>query len=251
MRLGKAVQGGYYQTLSAAHLVMAIDAYAARAAESAAGKVSVSAVQANGVAKALEVPQKLALAKLAVPVGSPRVKMANGGEYPLFYGWAETGYERTVPKDAVTKGLEIIREFLDAKGNVVSEAQVGDELTARVRVRSTERSQVEQVALVDVLPGGLEPVLTAPGDDAAPDQPLWRQRLGGRSSWAIDYADIREDRVVFYGNVGNAMTEVTYKVRATNAGAFVVPAAYGEAMYERRIYGRSSGGVFKVQAVAK
>lgn len=251
MRLGKAVQGGYYQTLSAAHLVMAIDAYAARAAESAAGKVSVSAVQANGVAKALEVPQKLALAKLAVPLGSPRVKMANGGEYPLFYGWAETGYERTVPKEAVTKGLEIIREFLDAKGNVVSEAQVGDELTARVRVRSTERNQVEQVALVDVLPGGLEPVLTAPGDDAAPDQPLWRQRLGGRSSWAIDYADIREDRVVFYGNVGNAMTEVTYKVRATNAGAFVVPAAYGEAMYERRIYGRSAGGVFKVQAVAK
>jgi uncharacterized protein YfaS (alpha-2-macroglobulin family) len=81
--------------------------------------------------------------------------------------------------------------------------------------------------------------------------PLWRQRLGGNSTWAIDYADIREDRVVFYGNVDSSLTEVTYQVRATNAGSFVVPAAYGEAMYERRIHGRSAGATFKVNPVSK
>ena len=52
--------------------------------------------------------------------------------------------------------------------------------------------------------------------------------------------------MIFYGNVNNSMTEVTYKVRATNVGEFVVPAAYGEAMYERRIFGRSLGGKFKI-----
>ena len=250
-RMAKAIQENYYQSLSAARLVMAIDTYAARAAQSAAGKVGISALNAANVAKALEVPQQLALAKLAVPLDSTGLKLNNGGEFPLFYGWSESGYEKSVPRESVAKGLEIIREFLDAKGNVVSEAQVGDELTARVRVRATERSQIEQVALVDVLPGGLEPVLTAPADDDAPDMPLWKRRLGGKSSWAIEYADIREDRVVFYGTVGNTMTEVTYRVRATNAGSFVVPAAYGEAMYERRIYGRSAGAAFKVNAVAK
>ncbi len=250
-RLAKAIQNDYYQSLSAARLVLAIDAYAAQAGQSAAGKVGITAVNAAGLAKTLEVPQQLALAKLAVPVDSSTLKLRNGGEFPLFYAWSESGYERNLPKEAVSKGLEIIHEYLDAKGKVVSEAQIGDELTVRVRVRATERNQVEQVALVDVLPGGLEPVLTAPADNDAPDVPLWRQRLGGKSTWAIDYADIREDRVIFYGNVGSNLTEVTYQVRATNAGRFVVPAAYGEAMYERRVYGRSAGAAFKVNPIAK
>ncbi len=81
--------------------------------------------------------------------------------------------------------------------------------------------------------------------------PLWRQRLGGSSTWSIDYADIREDRVVFYGTVQKNMTEVTYKARATNVGNFVAPAAYGEAMYEHRIFARSAAGMLKVKPVAK
>lgn len=249
-RLAKAIQNNYYQSLSAARLMLAIDAYATQAAQSAAGKVGVAAVNVAGQAKALEVPQQLALAKLAVPFDSA-LKLHNGGELPLFYAWSESGYERNLPKEAVNKGLEIIHEYLDAKGNVVNEAQIGDELTVRVRVRASERSRVEQVALVDVLPGGLEPVLTAPSDSEAPDVPLWRQRLGGNSTWNIDYADIREDRVLFYGTVGSTLTEVTYQVRATNAGSFVVPAAYGEAMYERQVYGRSAGAAFKVTPAGK
>lgn len=246
-RLAAAIRNNYYQSLSAARMLMAVDAYATTAAKAASGKVGLSAVDRTGAAKALDVPQQLALAKLAVPLDSVKLKLKNGGDLPLFYSWAESGYERTVPKEALGNGLEIIHEFLDANGKVVNEAQVGDELTVRVRVRATERSEVQQVALVDVLPGGMEPVLTAPSDDDAPDMPIWRRRLGGRSSWSIDYADIREDRVIFYGTVGSSMTEVTYKVRATNVGDFVVPAAYGEAMYERRVFGRSAGAAFKVK----
>lgn len=246
-RLANAIKNNYYQSLSAARMLMAVDAYAALAEKSAAGKVGLSAVNRAGIAKALDLPKQLALATLAVPMDAVKLKLKNGGDLPLFYSWAESGYERTVPKEAISKGLEILHEFLDAKGNVVSEAQVGDELTVRVRVRATDRSEVQQVALVDVLPGGMEPILTAPSDDDAPDMPIWRRRLGGRSSWSIDYADIREDRVIFYGTVIGSLTEVTYKVRVTNIGDFVVPAAYGEAMYERRIFGRSAGAAFKVK----
>ena len=49
-----------------------------------------------------------------------------------------------------------------------------------------------------------------------------------------------------YGTVSKELLELTYKVRATNVGEFVVPAAYGEAMYDRRIFARSAGGKFKV-----
>ena len=59
---------------------------------------------------------------------------------------------------------------------------------------------------------------------------------------------MREDRVIFYGDVGTTLQEVTYKASATNIGEFVVPAAYGEAMYDRRVFARSAAGSFKVVA---
>jgi len=250
-RMGSAIRDNYYQSLSAARILLAVDAYAAVATQSAAGKVGLSAIDRAGMAKAIAIPQQFALAKLAVPLDAVKLKMNSGGELPLFYSWAESGYELNVPKEAISKGIEIVHEFLDANGKVVSEAQVGDELIVRVRVRSTERNHVPQVALVDILPGGMEPILSAPSDSDEPDMPLWRRRLGGQSTWEIEYADIREDRVIFYGSVNSNMTEVTYKVRATNAGEFVIPAAYGEAMYERRIFGRSASGSFKIKPVIK
>jgi uncharacterized protein YfaS (alpha-2-macroglobulin family) len=45
--------------------------------------------------------------------------------------------------------------------------------------------------------------------------------------------------------------EVTYKARATNVGEFSMPAAYGEAMYERRIFARSAAGRFTVKPLGK
>ncbi len=247
-RLANQVRDGYYQSHSAAMIMLAVDAYATAASESAAGKVGVSAVDAKGVAKAMDLPKQFILAQMSLPLSTAKVKLSNQGDLPLFYSWAEAGFERTLPKEAISKGMAIIHEVLDANGKVVTEAALGDELTVRVRIRSTERSYLSQVALVDLLPGGLEPVLNAPSDADEPDTPLWRRRLGGKSTWNLTYADIREDRVVFYGSVESGMTEVTYKVRATNVGTFVVPAAYGEAMYERRIFARSAAGAFTIKA---
>ncbi|MES2297592.1 MAG: alpha-2-macroglobulin [Pseudomonadota bacterium] len=250
-RLGHIVRDGYYQSHSAASVMLAVDAYANAAAQSAAGKVSVTAIDAKGLATALALPQQFALASMTMPPATAKVKLSNQGDLPLFYSWAESGFERAQPNEAKSQGMEIIHEFLDASGKVVGEAQIGDEITVRVRVRALDRNSLAQVALVDVLPGGLEPVLNAPSDGDEPDTPLWRRRLGGKSTWRIDYADIREDRVIFYGSVEHNMTEVTYKARATNAGSFVVPAAYGEAMYEHRVFARSAAATFKVKPVAK
>ena len=250
-RMSKAIANGYYQSHSAAVIILSVDAYATAAAQSAAGKTGLAAIDRKGVAKVLELPAQFMLAKVPVPADTARLKLSNQGDFPLFYSWSESGFERNLPTEAKSQGMEIVHEFLDAKGNVITEAEVGDEITVRVRVRATERDRIQQVALADVLPGGMEPVLTSPSDSDDPNTPLWQQRLGGKSTWAIDYADIREDRVIFFGSVGRLLTEVTYKVKATNVGTFVVPAAYGEAMYERRIFGRSAAGAFKIKPASK
>lgn len=63
--------------------------------------------------------------------------------------------------------------------------------------------------------------------------------MGIGGNWQPTYADIREDRVVFYGAVSNTITEFTYKIKATNSGQFVVPPVYAESMYNRLLKAHS------------
>jgi uncharacterized protein YfaS (alpha-2-macroglobulin family) len=58
----------------------------------------------------------------------------------------------------------------------------------------------------------------------------------------LQYADMREDRAVFYVVAGKDMSQIVYRIKATNAGAYTVPPAYGEAMYQPGVVGRSAAG---------
>ena len=192
------------------------------------------------------------LQQATVPNGTAKLKLSNPGNLPLYYGWAETGYERNLPDTAVTHGLEITQAILDEKGNAISEARIGQEVTVRLTVRALDRDSARQVVLVNVLPSGLEPVLNSgSSDDEAPDTPLWQRRVGGTGSWSLNYVDIREDRLIFFGDVGRGTQDISFKARATNVGQFALPAAYAEAMYERRVYGRSAAGRFHVAPLGK
>ncbi|WP_418118547.1 alpha-2-macroglobulin family protein [Variovorax sp. 350MFTsu5.1] len=248
--MAQMVREGWYNSLSSASMLLAVDSYFEAVGQNVEGKLSASTVNAQGQAAALVLGAVNPITRASVPAGTAKLKLSNDSDFNLYYSWAEQGFERNLPATPVNKGLEIFHEVLDAKGNSVTKAKLGEEVTVRVRVRSLERAQINDVALVDVLPGGLEPVLQAVGDDddANADAPIWKKRLGGGGSWKVQYADIREDRVVFYGGVGKDLLEVTYKARATNVGDYVVPAAYGEAMYDRRVFSRSAGARFQVVA---
>ncbi len=139
-------------------------------------------------------------------------------------------------------------------------------------IRATDDAAVGNVAIVDLLPGGFEPVIVPPpamdtsgvapaasddanaGDDQAGDgdstndsddtkTPPWRSPIGlDTSTWSPDYADVREDRVVIYGTATPDVREFVYRIKATNAGTFAVPPAYGESLYDRNVQARSLGG---------
>ena len=84
---------------------------------------------------------------------------------------------------------------------------------------------------------------TNAGNDNRAAAPAWRSPIGlSQSTWQLDYADIREDRVVIYGTATSDVHEFVYRIRATNAGKFAVPPAYAESMYDRAIQARSPGG---------
>jgi uncharacterized protein YfaS (alpha-2-macroglobulin family) len=152
--------------------------------------------------------------------------------------------------------MEIIREYTDDKGVALKSITMGDEITVHIKIRSID-GNVDDVAIVDLLPGGFEPVLQAEvsetntsnrqeGDGSessdegiAPLTASWTSPLGIGGGWQPSYADIREDRIVFYGAVTNTITDFTYKIKATNSGQFVVPPAYAESMYNRLLQARS------------
>ena len=48
--------------------------------------------------------------------------------------------------------------------------------------------------------------------------------------------------MVVYGRATDQVQEFSYRIKATNAGSFIVPAAYGESMYDRKVRARSTGG---------
>jgi alpha-2-macroglobulin len=237
------ISAGRYNTLSSSYALLGFDAYASVTSGKVAGQMAVAVIDKQGKASALNLPSNL------VPTASfganvIRLKLSGPSGLPLFYAITESGFDMKPPTTALTQGIEIIRDYTNAKGEVIKAVTMGDEINVHVKIRAIDGA-IDDVAIVDLLPGGFEPVLkestTVTESDASVEQvgedacgcPLY---LVG---WRPYNTDVREDRVIFYGEVNNTITEFSYKIKATNSGQFTVPPAYAESMYNRLLQARS------------
>ncbi len=273
-------QGGYYSYASGATL-LALDAYATVAGKDE-GKLRLDEVAADGSAKPLTLPAQ-AMPKLSLSAGAAKLRVSNDGTLPVFGVLAELGFPRHPPKAAESHGIEVLHEFVDEAGHTVSKAVLGQQLTVRLSLRAIDRAAINSVALVDLLPGGFEivqpPTVTpeqtmdqATPDAAPADQDQSDQSAQGDADQAdagtdadaagkqhhcdcdwvkiekgqLDFAEPREDRAVFYADASRDVQVYTYRIKAVTAGTFVVPPAYGEAMYDRTVYAYSLGGSMEV-----
>jgi alpha-2-macroglobulin len=60
------------------------------------------------------------------------------------------------------------------------------------------------------------------------------------------YVDRREDRIVIYGHAPPQVVEYTYVTKAATVGKFVIPAFYGENMYDQQVFYKGIEGTFEV-----
>lgn len=191
----------------------------------------------------------------------------------------EAGFDRAPPAAVQDRGLEVQRDFLDEAGKPATTVEQGKELTVRLRVRG---SGWDNVALLDLLPGGFEAVLAPPsaaerGDDAQEDrdsdgdgyddntgelieegdaagaaEPLAPVLALPESTFTPVHEEIREDRIVLYGSVSSEMREYRYRIRATAAGTFQVPPAFAEHMYRNGVIANGGpAGTLTVTAPAR
>jgi uncharacterized protein YfaS (alpha-2-macroglobulin family) len=166
------------------------------------------------------------------------LEIQNKDSRKIFYQTTLAGLERDLPKKTIQDGLEIQREFLDNSLQALTSVKKGEEIWVRLRARTIGgKGLVKNVALVDLLPGGFEVVLESIRNP---------ESSSPRSTFASSTVDVREDRVLVFGDLDNDMTEYFYKIKATNAGTFVIPPPFTEAMYDRTLKGRGLSSVMTV-----
>lgn len=146
-----------------------------------------------------------------------------------FYQITQAGFDNTLSTQPMKQGIEIYRTYTDADNDSITKADLGSEINAHITVRALKQDYLNNIVIVDLLPGGFEVV---------PDSIK-------KSDW--DYVDVREDRVIFYGSVTDSAKTINYKIRAVNRGQYSVPPIFATAMYDPKVQARGVTGEFKVQ----
>ena len=238
MALVRPIMNSEYTTLSAARAVLALDDYARAVSKSGDAITKATIDELTGAtSKALE------LTSGQYPTGSfsPEAdallfhnpEQNRVGLPGLFYQVTQSGFDRETVTTPISEGIEVSREYRDKDGKPTTTAKLGEELNVVLRVRGTGDREITNVAILDLLPGGFEIV-----NESAQTGPC---RYDG-----IEYQDVREDRFAAFGTVSNTATEITYRIKATNKGAYVIPPPQAEAMYHLKIRARGVSGQLTV-----
>ncbi len=237
-----------YHTLSAGTTLLGLDAFvqATHADDPDAARLAVFEVLGNKALQRLELP-KAVMPEVAFSPQARALRFSSDSGQSAFYLVDQSGFDRTRPTQAISRGFEILREYTDDTGRPVTRAQIGSQITVHLKFRALGNRAVEEVALVDLLPGGFD--LVVPPQDSAVrgvSQDGWNCSFCVGSTASLTYADPREDRVVFYGTLTHEVQELAYRIKATNVGSYEIPPAHGEAMYDRRVVARSVGARMEV-----
>lgn len=157
-----------------------------------------------------------------------QVTFRNPNNLSYFYQLLQSGFDKNLPKGASKNGIEVYREYRNAEDNVVSSAKLGEELMVVIRVRAIDNQYHDNIAVIDLLPGGFEVVT---------DSVQLRN---------IDYADAREDRVLFFTGIGPDAKEIVYRIKATNVGEYTSPPIFAKAMYNPLVKSLGLSGTMTV-----
>lgn len=255
--LAAAATSNRIDSLSAAWTLLALDAYAN--ASAASGKLGIAEIAKDGRERTLPVTAG-AIAKAELGLNAAKARFTREGGLAGFYTLDEQGFDRNLPSAAVNQGIEVVHEFLDLNGNPVTKVKVGEDFLVRLRLRSTRRDWLPQIAVVDLLPGGAEAglELRPAADTSTPDaDPAAGRKAGPRfaglpiglpdkSNWEPQHIDVRDDRLVLYGDIGKDAATFVYRARATNAGVFQAPPAFAEGLYDPKITGLGLAGKLEI-----
>ncbi|HVR76276.1 MAG TPA: MG2 domain-containing protein [Planctomycetota bacterium] len=177
--------------------------------------------------------------------GSVRVMVTGTGT--LHYHWSEEGVPAGGAPEEGDHSIAVRRRYLDRSLAPLDSSAVsaGDCVVVEITVESDR--QLENVAVTDRLPAGLEVesiALTGALGAAA------GARDGAPSAMPLspEHVSLRDDRVVFFVSLAARTRGVyRYAARAVTRGLFRVPPVEAEALYEPETRSVWGGGSFTVK----
>jgi uncharacterized protein YfaS (alpha-2-macroglobulin family) len=231
MRLIKAINENEINTILSGYISLALGAYPSATTLDTAN-LSMTKIMANN--QQIPIPvENTNYQKASLNFDTKQVRFENPGKKTFFYQLTQSGFDKSLPKEPIKHGLEIYREYRDNKGQVVNSVILGSELEVHIQMRSIDVDYLSNIAIEDLLPGGFEVVNNSVKTNN------------------MDYFDIREDRVNFFGGATSTVNEIVYKIKAVNIGTYTVPPAYAEAMYDPTVFARGAASQITVTKNSK
>ena len=180
-------------------------------------------------------------AELTVSGAAPvRVRTEGKGSFSLVT--RTEGLSVTLP-EPFEQGLQVTRRWARPSGEPIevgSPLAVGDLVVVTIEARTGKgRGEIPDIAVVDALPGGLEPenprLVSSAGATVR----------GGDVPESIEFLD---DRIVIFDRLGEEVRTWRYALRATTPGVFAVPPLEASSMYDPSIGALTAGGTLTVES---
>jgi hypothetical protein len=223
MQLVKAMNSDEMNTVLAGYTSMALSAYQQSNTTNPSTSLFMTELLTNNQEKKISA-EDANYQHLAVGIDLKKLQLNNPEQLNYFYQLTQSGFNKTLVKAPLKKGIEIYREYRNEQGKVITTSALGSDIEVHIQIRALGADYLSNIAIEDLLPGGFEVVRDSVNNGT------------------MDYVDAREDRVNFFGSIGASVTELVYKIKAVNPGTYVVPPTYAQAMYhpELQAHGISS-----------
>lgn len=209
------LSSGYWTTSSAAWSILALNATDSIAKD--------ESILFDGKAPQIKSPFP------AMEFSQADKKIIVTADSPFYYAVSQQGFVKDGSVKVVADGVEITKTIYDKNGNTPENVKIGDELTVVINIRSLQKENINDVAVVDLLAGGFEVI----------DKSL-------ETDWHMDSYEVREDRVLLYITATKQNMRISYKVKAIAQGKFIVPAVYASALYQPLVRANSAMAVIQI-----
>lgn len=199
----------------------------------------------TGVSGAVFPFQHVHPATITIPHQTSALRFETAGQGQYFVNVSTTGLLKVKADLAYDRHLEVRRVWTTFDGKPVDPQQitVGDLVNVAVTLKTlpnAENSFVQNVAIVDALPGGFE--VENPRLSTSAKEPGV-----GDVIYSADHVEFLDDRVVLFSDATQHERTFRYSLRAVATGRFVSPPIQASCMYSTDYASVHGGGVVHIK----
>lgn len=170
------------------------------------------------------------------------INLQASGSGSLYYFWEMEGIPMNMAGKQEDSYLKVRKTFYDRFGHEVTGKAFlqNDLIVVKLSLQALDfNASVENVAVADILPAGLE--IENPRIGAIPEL-AWIKDASG-----YDYLDVRDDRITFFTTATGTSKNYYYVVRAVSKGLFNMGPVSADAMYNGEYHSYWGAGVVMVK----